>query len=172
MRGDARLIVCAGLDHIAVVETADAVLVADMTNEPAIKAAIDSLRTAGREEAVRHLEETRPWGSFRVLLAGDRFKIKEIVVNPGAQLSLQSHVHRSEHWVVLAGTARVTCDDWTRDVPPNESTYIPVGAKHRLENPGVIPLRIVEVQVGDYVGEDDITRYDDAYGRAELEGTS
>jgi len=172
MRGDARLIACAGLDNVAVIETADAVLVADMTNEAAIKTVIDGLRTAGREEAVRHLEETRPWGSFRVLLAGDRFKIKEIVVNPGARLSLQSHVHRSEHWVVLAGTARVTCDDWTRDVPPNESTYIQVGAKHRLENPGKIPVRIVEVQVGDYVGEDDITRYDDVYGRAELEEAS
>lgn len=172
LRGDARLIACAGLDHIAVIETADAVLVADMTNETAIKSVIDSLRSAGREEAVRHLEETRPWGSFRVLLAGDRYKIKEIVVHPGARLSLQSHVHRSEHWVVLEGTARVTCDDWSRDVPPNESTYIPVGAKHRLENQGKIPLRIVEVQVGDYVGEDDITRHDDVYGRTELEKTS
>lgn len=172
LRGDSRLIACAGLDQVAVIETADAVLVADMTNEAAIKSVIDQLRTAGREEAVRHLQETRPWGSFRVLMAGDRFKIKEIVVNPGARLSLQSHVHRSEHWVVLEGTARVTCDEWTREVPPNESTYIPIGAKHRLENPGKIPVRIVEVQVGDYVGEDDITRYDDVYGRAELEKTS
>ncbi len=172
MRSDSRLIACAGLDQIAVIETADAVLVADMTNEPAIKSVIEQLRDAGREEAVRHLAETRPWGSFRVLMAGDRFKIKEIVVNPGAQLSLQSHVHRSEHWVVLEGTARVTCDDWTREVPPNESTYIPIGSKHRLENPGKIPVRIVEVQVGDYVGEDDITRYDDVYGRAELAKTT
>ena len=172
MRSDSRLIACAGLDQIAVVETGDAVLIADMANEAAIKTIIDQLRAAGREEAVRHLAETRPWGSFRVLMAGDRFKIKEIVVNPGARLSLQSHVHRSEHWVVLEGTARVTCDDWTREVPPNESTYIPIGSKHRLENPGKIPVRIVEVQVGDYVGEDDITRYDDAYGRTELEKTT
>lgn len=172
MRSDARLIACAGLNQVAVVETADAVLVADMTNEPAIKAVIDTMRAAGREEAVRHLEETRPWGSFRVLMSGDRFKIKEIVVNPGARLSLQSHVHRSEHWVVLEGTARVTCDDWVGDVPPNQSAYIPIGAKHRLENPGKIPVRIVEVQVGDYVGEDDIIRYDDVYGRAELEETT
>jgi mannose-1-phosphate guanylyltransferase/mannose-6-phosphate isomerase len=167
VHASSRLVAVAGIDNLAVVETADAVLVSALSNDGAIKTLVESLRTDGREEAVRHLMENRPWGSFQVLLGGDRFKIKEIIVKPGARLSLQSHKHRSEHWVVLEGIARVTTDDTTRDVPPNHSAYIEVGARHRLENPGTTPVRIVEVQVGDYVGEDDIERYDDEYGRAE-----
>ncbi len=169
VHASSRLVTTAGIENLAVIETADAVLVSTLDNDGALKSLVEGLRADGREEAVRHLAENRPWGSFRVLLAGDRFKIKEIIVNPGARLSLQSHKHRSEHWVVLEGVAEVTSDTWTGEVLPNQSAYIAVGARHRLANPGTTPVRIVEVQVGDYVGEDDITRYDDEYGRTESE---
>ncbi|MDP6953305.1 MAG: phosphomannose isomerase type II C-terminal cupin domain, partial [Alphaproteobacteria bacterium] len=138
----------------------------------AIRTIVEKLRTEGRQEAQRHLAERRPWGSFRVLLDGVGFKIKEIEVSPGAQLSLQAHERRSEHWVVLEGTARVTREDAVRTVEHNQSAYIPIGARHRLENPGDVPLRIVEVQCGDYLGEDDIIRFDDAYGRSKREESS
>jgi mannose-1-phosphate guanylyltransferase/mannose-6-phosphate isomerase len=169
LRSESRLVACAGLDGVVVSETADAVLVASLDDDGAIRTLVERLRAAGRQEAVRHLEERRPWGSFRVLLDGARYKIKEIVVEPGARLSLQEHRRRSEHWVVLEGVARVTCDDVVRDVAPNESAYIPIGVRHRLENLGAVPLRIVEVQCGDYLGEDDIVRFDDAYGRPQKE---
>lgn len=167
VRGESRLIAAAGLNGVAICETADTVLVTALDADAEVGGIVESLRTAGREEAVRHPAERRPWGSFRVLLVGDGFKVKEITVQPGARLSLQSHRRRSEHWVVLEGEARVTCGDSVRDLGVNESTHIPVGARHRLENPGAAPLRIVEVQCGAYVGEDDIVRYEDAYGRTE-----
>ncbi len=166
VHGDSRLVACAGLDNVVVTETADAVLVAGMNADNDIRAVVDRLRNDKRQEAVRHLAETRPWGSFQVLLEGPRFKIKEIAVKPGATLSLQMHNHRSEHWIVVEGTARTTCDDDIRYLESNQSTFIPVGAKHRLENPGEGMLRIIEVQCGNYVGEDDIVRFDDKYGRA------
>ena len=169
LRSESRLLACAGLEDMVVCETTDAVLVANLAADGAIRTIVEHLRADGRQEAQRHLAERRPWGSFRVLLDGHGFKIKEIEVSPGAQLSLQAHARRSEHWVVLEGTARVTCEDQVRTVEHNESAYIPIGAQHRLENPGQMPLRIVEVQCGDYLGEDDIIRFDDAYGRSKLE---
>jgi len=167
VRADGRLVACAGVEDLVVIETADAVLVADRHDTDGVKAIVERLRAAGRDEATAHLTERRPWGTFAVLLAGPRFKIKELTVNPGARLSLQMHHHRSEHWVVIEGTARITCDGDERLLSENESTYIPIGARHRLENPGKVPLRIVEVQCGGYLGEDDITRFDDAYGRVD-----
>ena len=167
VRADGRLVACAGVEDLVVIETADAVLVADRNDTDGIKAIVERLKAAGRNEATAHLTERRPWGAFAVLLAGPRFKIKELTVNPGARLSLQMHHHRSEHWVVIEGTARITCEDDERLLSENESTYIPIGARHRLENPGKVPLKIVEVQCGGYLGEDDITRFGDAYGRVE-----
>ncbi len=166
VRADRRLVACAGLRDLVVVETADAVLVAARDDAAGVKTLVERLKAAGRSEASAHLTERRPWGSFAVLLEGSRFKIKEIMVKPGETLSLQMHHHRSEHWVVIEGTARVTCGDEVRLVSENESTYIPIGTRHRLENPGVVPLRIVEVQCGAYVGEDDIVRFEDVYGRS------
>jgi mannose-6-phosphate isomerase-like protein (cupin superfamily) len=116
-------------------------------------------------EHITHTKVNRPWGSYTVLEEGPGFKIKRIEVRPGGRLSLQSHDHRSEHWVVVSGAATVTCDAKVSMLSPNESTYIPIGSKHRLENLGQVPLQIIEVQVGIYVGEDDIKRYDDQYGR-------
>ncbi|MCH7932033.1 MAG: mannose-1-phosphate guanylyltransferase/mannose-6-phosphate isomerase [Proteobacteria bacterium] len=167
VRTDRRLVACAGVEDLVVVETADAVLVAGRGDDAGVRAIVERLKAAGRGEATAHLTERRPWGSFSVLLEGPRFKIKEITVKPGASLSLQMHHHRSEHWVVIEGTARVTCGDEVRLLSEDESTFIPIGARHRLENPGKVTLRIVEVQCGAYLGEDDIVRFDDAYGRTE-----
>ena len=166
VRADRRLVACAGIEDIVVVETADAVLVASRFDSAGVKALVERLKAAGRPEATAHLDERRPWGSFSVLLEAPRFKIKELVVKPGAKLSLQMHHHRSEHWVVVEGTARVTRGDEERLLSENESTYIPVGTPHRLENPGSIDLRIIEVQLGSYLGEDDIIRLEDSYDRA------
>ncbi|MFQ5959120.1 MAG: mannose-1-phosphate guanylyltransferase/mannose-6-phosphate isomerase [Alphaproteobacteria bacterium] len=165
VRASGRLVACAGVADLVVVETADAVLVADRRDAAGVKAIVERLKQAGRGEATAHLSERRPWGSFSVLLEGARFKIKEITVKPGAALSLQMHHRRAEHWVVVEGTARVTRGDEVSELHENESTFIPVATRHRLENPGKTPLRIVEVQCGDYLGEDDIVRFDDAYGR-------
>ena len=167
VRADRRLVACAGVEDIVVVETADAVLVADRFDTAGVKALVERLKAAGRPEATAHLEERRPWGSFSVLLEAKRFKIKELVVKPGAKLSLQKHNHRSEHWVVVQGTARITRGDEESLLSENESTYIPLGMVHRLENPGAIELRVIEVQLGDYLGEDDITRLEDSYDRVE-----
>lgn len=165
VRADRRLVACAGVSGLVIVETADAVLVADRQDSDGVRKLVDVLKARQRIEASNHLTERRPWGSFSVLLEGSRFKIKEIVVKPGASLSLQMHHHRSEHWVVTEGTARVTRGEEVVLLSENESTYIPIGTKHRLENPGVLPLKIVEVQCGSYVGEDDIVRFEDVYGR-------
>ncbi len=166
VRADGRLVACASVKDLVVIETADAVLVASRRDVNGVKAIVERLKQAGRGEAAAHLTERRPWGSFSVLLEGARYKLKELTVKPGAMLSLQMHNHRSEHWVVVEGVARVTCGDDVRTLRENESTYIPVGTKHRIENPGAKPLRIVEVQCGDYVGEDDIVRFEDDYGRS------
>jgi mannose-1-phosphate guanylyltransferase/mannose-6-phosphate isomerase len=161
-----RLVVCSGVQDLAVVETDDAVLVADLARGDAIRTLVTALKDAGRPEAMAHGEEHRPWGSFRVLHEGPGFKVKEIVVAPGGRLSLQSHRHRAEHWVVVAGTARVTVDDGILLLEPNQSVHIPLGARHRMENPGEVAMHLIEVQCGGYLGEDDIIRYEDVYGRS------
>jgi mannose-1-phosphate guanylyltransferase/mannose-6-phosphate isomerase len=165
IHAESRLVACAGVRDLAVIETPDAVLVSDRRDTDAGRRLVALLQRAGRAEASAHAEEQRPWGSFRVLHEGPGFKVKEIVVAPGGRLSLQSHEHRAEHWVVVAGTARVTVGDEVVTLQPNQSVHVPLGARHRMENPGAVPMRLIEVQCGDYLGEDDIIRYDDVYGR-------
>jgi len=160
-----RLLALVGLEDVVVVETPDAVLVAHMDNMQQIKDVVARLKREGRSEADTHRKIYRPWGHYDSIDAGNRFQVKRIVVNPGAALSLQMHHHRAEHWVVVRGTARVTRGDETFLLSENESTFIPTGTRHRLENPGKVPLEIIEVQSGAYLGEDDIVRFDDAYGR-------
>lgn len=154
-----------GLDNIMVIAMNDAVLVADMSRAQDVKKAVTALRQKGADQAVAFPKDHRPWGWFESLVVGDRFQVKRILVHPGAALSLQSHFHRSEHWIVVEGTARVTVDDEVKLVSENESVYIPLGAVHRMENPGRVPMVLVEVQTGAYVGEDDIVRYEDVYAR-------
>ena len=161
-----RLVACAGVRDLAVVETDDVVLITDRERSEAIRGLVASLKQAGRSEASAHGEEQRPWGRFKVLHEGPGCKVKEIVVAPGGRLSLQSHRHRAEHWVVVAGTARITVDDDVLDLGPNQSVHIPLGARHRMENPGTEPMHLIEVQCGGYLGEDDIIRYEDVYGRS------
>ena len=164
---DKRLIATIGLKDTVVVDTPDATLVCSKEKAQDVKKVVDELKKRKGEEHLIHRTVHRPWGSYTVLEEGDRYKIKRIEVNPGAKLSYQMHHHRSEHWVVVSGTARVTNGDQEYDVHPNESTYIPISTKHRLENLGKIPLQIIEVQNGEYLGEDDIVRYDDDYNRHE-----
>jgi mannose-1-phosphate guanylyltransferase/mannose-6-phosphate isomerase len=140
-------------------------MVADKQRTQDVKAVVDWLARANREERLTHRRVYRPWGSYESIDTGTRFQVKHIVVKPGAALSLQMHHHRAEHWIVVSGTARVTCNDETFLLSENESTYIPIGAKHRLENPGTIPLDLIEVQSGSYLGEDDIVRFEDRYNR-------
>jgi mannose-1-phosphate guanylyltransferase / mannose-6-phosphate isomerase len=161
-----RLVACSGVRDLAVVETDDAVLVIDRNRGDAVRQLVGRLKSAGRSEAVAHNTEQRPWGSFQVLHEGPAWKVKEIVVTPGGRLSLQSHKHRAEHWTVVAGTARVTVDDEMLTLKPNQSVHIPLGAIHRMENPGDVPMHLIEVQCGSYLGEDDIVRYEDVYGRS------
>src|SRR4051812_7318317 len=160
-----RMVACVGLDDVVVVETADAVMVARRDKSQAIGPLVSRLKAAGREECLQHRKVQRPWGSYDSIENGERFQVKRIVVAPGASLSLQMHYHRAEHWIVVRGTARVTCGEKTFLLSENESTYIPIGTKHRLENPGKVPLEIIEVQSGAYLGEDDIVRFEDVYGR-------
>jgi mannose-1-phosphate guanylyltransferase/mannose-6-phosphate isomerase len=160
-----RLVTLVGIAETVVVETPDAVLVANKSRMQQVKDLVARLKREGRTEADIHRKVYRPWGYYDGIDAGNRFQVKRIVVNPGAALSLQMHHHRAEHWVVVRGTARVTRGEETFLVSENESTYIPIGTKHRLENPGKVPLEIIEVQSGAYLGEDDITRFDDVYGR-------
>jgi mannose-1-phosphate guanylyltransferase/mannose-6-phosphate isomerase len=160
-----RLLACVGLDDVVVVETPDAVMVARKDKAQAIGALVASLKAAGRVECLAHRKVRRPWGSYDGIESGERFQVKRIVVDPGAALSLQMHYHRAEHWIVVRGTARVTRGDETFLLTENESTYIPPGTRHRLENPGKLPLELIEVQSGAYLGEDDIVRFDDVYGR-------
>jgi mannose-1-phosphate guanylyltransferase/mannose-6-phosphate isomerase len=160
-----RLIAAVGLKDIVVVETADAILVADKEHVQDVKRIVDWIKSEGREEHLNHRCVFRPWGKYDSIDMGERYHVKRITVDPGGILSLQMHQHRAEHWIVVSGTAKVTRDDETFMVTENQSTYIPVGAKHRLENTGSIPLEMIEVQSGGYFGEDDITRYEDVYGR-------
>ena len=161
-----RLLACVGLEDVVVIETPDAVMVARKDRAQRVGAIVASLKAAGRPECLAHRKVHRPWGTYDGIENGDRFQVKRIVVDPGAALSLQMHYHRAEHWIVVRGTARVTRGEQTFLLTENESTYIPPGTRHRLENPGRMPLELIEVQSGAYLGEDDIVRYDDAYGRA------
>ena len=161
-----RLVALVGVDDLVVVETDDAVLVARKDKVQQVKDVVARLKAEQRSHAVLHREVHRPWGSYDSVDVGERFQVKRIKVKPGARLSLQAHTRRAEHWIVVSGTARVTRDNDVFDLHANQSTYIPIGAKHRLENPGDEMLELIEVQSGDYLGEDDIVRYDDVYGRA------
>lgn len=160
-----RLIAAVGLKDIIVVETADAILVAHRDQVQDVKNIVEWIKAEGRDEHLSHRCVYRPWGHFDSLDKGDRYQVKRIVVNPGGVLSLQMHHHRAEHWIVVSGTAKVTRGDETFLVSENQSTYIPVGTHHRLENTGSIPLEMIEVQSGSYLGEDDIVRFEDIYGR-------
>ncbi|PLP97145.1 mannose-1-phosphate guanylyltransferase/mannose-6-phosphate isomerase [Cupriavidus pauculus] len=162
---EGRLIACVGVQDVVVVETADAVLVVDKAHVQDVKNVVQRLRAEHGSEVVNHRKVQRPWGCYDSIDHGDRFQVKRIVVDPGASLSLQMHYHRAEHWVVVRGTARVTCGETVSILSENQSTYIPIGTQHRLENPGKTPLEIIEVQSGSYLGEDDIVRFDDNYGR-------
>lgn len=166
--GDKRLIATIGLEEMLIVETPDVVLIAKKTEAQRVKEIVSRLKTMGRFEAQEHLTVNRPWGTYTVLDASERYKIKKILVNPGQTLSLQMHFHRSEHWVVVKGTAKVTIRDQETLVSENESIYVPKGAVHRVSNPGKIALEIIETQVGEYLGEDDIVRLQDLYGREEI----
>jgi len=160
-----RLVAAVGLDNVIVVETPDAVLVANKKNAQDVKEIVNRLKETNRSERLTHRRVNRPWGSYESIDAGDRFQVKRLVVHPGAAISLQLHHQRAEHWVVVKGSANVTRGDETLTLTENESTYIPVGMKHRLENPGTTPLEIIEVQSGGYLGEDDIVRFEDRYNR-------
>jgi len=160
-----RLVAAVGVADLIVVETADAVLVAQRDKVQNVKEIVQQLKRQQRPEALLHRRVNCPWGAYEGIDVGERFQVKRITVNPGASLSLQKHHHRAEHWVVVKGTAKVTCGDKILLLAENQSTYIPLGEVHRLENPGQIPLEIIEVQSGSYLGEDDIVRLDDNYGR-------
>jgi mannose-1-phosphate guanylyltransferase / mannose-6-phosphate isomerase len=162
---ESRLVATVGLDSHVVVETKDAVLVAPRDRVQDVKALVARIKAAGRSEHSLHREVFRPWGSYDSVESGERYQVKRLSVNPGASMSLQLHHHRAEHWIVVSGTARITRNDEVFLLEENESTYIPLGAKHRIENPGKIPLHIIEVQSGSYLGEDDIVRFEDRYGR-------
>lgn len=155
-----------GLTDVMVVATSDAVLVADRGRAQDVRLAVSALKTRKAKQAEAFPRDHRPWGWFETLALADRFQVKRIVVKPGAALSLQSHVHRSEHWIVVSGTARVTVDDRVTLVTENQSIYVPLGAVHRMENPGKVPMVLIEVQTGSYLGEDDIIRYEDVYARS------
>ncbi|MCC8396964.1 mannose-1-phosphate guanylyltransferase/mannose-6-phosphate isomerase [Paraburkholderia sp. MMS20-SJTR3] len=165
IRAEHRLVAAIGLENVVIVETADAVLVARRDLAQDVKKIVTQLNALGRHESVTHRRVVRPWGSYEGIDNGDRFQVKRIEVNPGAQLSLQMHHHRAEHWIVVKGTALVTNGDKEIMLTENQSTYIPLGVTHRLLNPGKIPLELIEVQSGAYLGEDDIVRFEDTYGR-------
>jgi mannose-1-phosphate guanylyltransferase/mannose-6-phosphate isomerase len=164
-RSDGMLTAVVGMTDAVVVTTEDAVLVMHRERAQDVKKIVERLRKAGRHEAASHNRCYRPWGFYESLISGDRFQVKRIVVKPGQKLSLQKHFHRAEHWVVVAGTAMVVRDDEAIMLRENESVYLPLGCTHRLENPGRIPLTLIEVQSGSYLGEDDIVRFEDTYGR-------
>lgn len=165
IRSDDKLVAAIGLEETLVVETADAVLVAPLSRSQDVKKVVEHLKEKGRKEFRFHRTVYRPWGSYTVLEEQSRYQIKRITVDPGQKLSLQMHHHRHEHWVVVTGTAKVTNGETVSLIYENHSTYITAGKMHRLENPGVIPLELIEVQIGSYLGEDDIVRFDDDYGR-------
>ncbi|MFN2342819.1 MAG: mannose-1-phosphate guanylyltransferase/mannose-6-phosphate isomerase [Desulfonatronovibrio sp.] len=163
---ESRLVATLGVDDLVIVETKDAVLVSRKDKAQNIKSIVQEINKKGRSEHVTHREVFRPWGSYDSIDVGGRYQVKRISVKPGAKLSVQMHHHRAEHWVVVSGTARVTNGEESFLVTENQSTYIPVGQSHSLENPGTIPLELIEVQSGSYLGEDDIVRFEDRYGRS------
>ncbi|MFS2127711.1 mannose-1-phosphate guanylyltransferase/mannose-6-phosphate isomerase [Pseudomonas sp. Pseusp97] len=165
VHGNGKLVSVIGLEDIVVVETKDAMMIAHKDRVQDVKKVVNQLDAAGRTETQNHCQVYRPWGSYDSVDMGGRFQVKHITVKPGARLSLQMHHHRAEHWIVVSGTAQVTCDDKTFLLTENQSTYIPIASVHRLANPGKIPLEIIEVQSGSYLGEDDIERLEDVYGR-------
>ncbi len=167
VRCDKGLTALVGVKDLIVVVTDDAVLVAEKHRAQDVKEIVDKLKAMERSEHIEHKTVFRPWGSYQSIDSGPGFQVKEITVKPGGKLSLQMHHHRAEHWVVVEGAAKVTCDDKVFTLNTNESTFIPLGSRHRLENPGKLPLRLIEVQSGPYLGEDDIVRFDDVYGRAD-----
>ena len=158
--------VALGVNDLVIVDTEDALLVAHREQVQGIKNIVEKLHSDGRDEVMLHKSVCRPWGCYQSIDSSDRFQAKRITVKPGAVLSLQLHHHRAEHWVVVNGTAKVTKGDEVFILSENESTYIPLGVKHRLKNIGKIPLELIEVQTGSYLGEDDIVRFDDVYGRS------
>jgi mannose-1-phosphate guanylyltransferase/mannose-6-phosphate isomerase len=166
IRAESRIVAAIGVQDIIIVETNDAVLVVHKDAVQKVKQVVDHLKTKERTEHLHHTKVYRPWGHYEGIDMGERFQVKRITVKPGEKLSLQMHHHRAEHWVVVSGTARVTCGDTVKLLSENESTYIPIGMNHRLENPGKLPLHIIEVQSGSYLGEDDIVRFEDIYQRA------
>jgi len=166
VRAESRIVALVGVSDLVVVETADAVLVAHKDQVQRVKQVVEHLKTTERTEHLHHTKVYRPWGCYEGIDIGERFQVKRITVNPGGKLSLQMHHHRAEHWIVVSGTARVTCGDKVELLTENESTYIPIGMNHRLENPGKLPLHLIEVQSGSYLGEDDIVRFEDVYHRA------
>lgn len=166
VRSDQRLVAVVGLNDIVVVETADAILVADKNQVQDVKHIVNQLKADGRDETNAHTQVYRPWGSYESIANDQRFQVKRIIVTPGQTLSLQMHHHRAEHWIVVSGSALVECDGKEFLLSEDQSTYIPLGHKHRLSNPGVIPLELIEVQSGSYLGEDDIVRFEDVYGRS------
>lgn len=168
IESDSRLIAAIGLDNLIIIDTPDALLVADKRNSQDVRKVVEQLKVSGSDAHKLHRTASRPWGTYTILEEGTGFKIKRIVVKPGASLSLQMHHHRSEHWVVVSGAAQVTVGDTMNLVTPNQSTYIPIGAKHRLNNPGVTDLVMIEVQCGNYLSEDDIVRFEDTYGRVKV----
>ena len=165
LRAEHRLLTAIGVQDLMIIETADAILVADKDHVQDVKKIVSRLKTDARRETELHSKVYRPWGSYECIDNEQRFQVKRITVNPGASLSLQMHYHRSEHWIVVQGTAKITRGEETMILSENQSTYIPLGVKHRLENPGKLPLEMIEVQSGSYLGEDDIVRFDDIYGR-------
>jgi len=165
LRSDGPLVAAVGVEDLIVVATVDAVLVTRRSNAQDVKKLVEELDRRGLDHHKSHRRVYRPWGSYDSVDSGERFQVKRLVVNPGAKLSLQMHYKRAEHWVVVSGVARVTCGDKVFDLNENESTFIPLGSKHRLENPGSEPLHLIEVQSGSYLGEDDIVRFEDTYGR-------
>ncbi|MND49698.1 Alginate biosynthesis protein AlgA [compost metagenome] len=166
IHGNGKLVSVIGLENIVVVETKDAMMIAHKDKVQGVKQLVNTLNEQGRSETQNHCEVYRPWGSYDSVDMGGRFQVKHITVKPGACLSLQMHHHRAEHWIVVSGTAEVTCDENVFLLTENQSTYIPIASVHRLRNPGKIPLEIIEVQSGSYLGEDDIERFEDIYGRS------
>jgi mannose-1-phosphate guanylyltransferase/mannose-6-phosphate isomerase len=169
VQGEGRLVAVAGLKDTIVVETKDSVMVADKSKSQDVKKLVEMLKAQGREEIKLHRQVFRPWGSYDSIDMAENFQVKRLIVKPGAVLSLQKHAHRSEHWVCVKGKALITKNDEEFQLSVNQSTYVAIGDIHRIANPYDEPLHIIEVQCGDYLGEDDIVRFDDNYGR---EGTS
>jgi mannose-1-phosphate guanylyltransferase/mannose-6-phosphate isomerase len=166
IHGAKRLITSVGVQNLIVVDTEDALLICDMQHVQDVKKLVDVLKQAGQKEVHEFVTTHRPWGSYTILAEGPGFKVKELVVKPGQKLSLQLHHRRAEHWVVAEGRPTLTCGESAKPYAPNEYLFIPIEAKHRIENPGPGTARIIEVQSGDYLGEDDIVRFEDIYGRA------